>query len=125
MISSVTVVKLGSIAGAIAAIWTAVALARPLLQSEAPPFAGVEHMQQYAQTIQSLQNNNAALAAHQAISDEALDTLRMDMLQGELDKARLDNAKFHDNTSKATACALIDQIDKIRLRQKLPIIPPC
>ena len=121
-----SIIGLGAVAGSIVAIWGAVALARPLLQSDPPPFVGALKLQQYAQTIDTLQKNNAELQQHQITTDANVDLMRLDFLEEQLERAKEDlKANPHSSSAKQEVCTLIDKIDRARARNGLPIIPVC
>lgn len=123
--NSKLLLQLGAGAGAVTAIAGVVVLVIPLLQSDPPPFVGKASYQQVAQTIDTLQRNNAALAAHQSASDENLDLIQMSIFEHELEEARTDFAKFPSQTARNAVCEFTDRINRIRIRNKLPPIQSC
>lgn len=126
MITRTTLISLGAMAAAVSAIWGAVAVALPLLRSDAPPFVGRANMDQVAASVQDLQRNNAQLQMHQSATDQNVQLMEMQFLENSLDHAREDlRLNPRSVSARSDVCAYIDKIDQIRARIKLPPIPPC
>lgn len=120
-----TLKQIAAISAAVVSIGGAVAIARPFLQSDPPPYVGQEKLKLLAQSFQTLQQNNAALQAHQSAQDQTLDLIRLEILTDQLRAAKADQAKRQSRALQNEVCNLTDEIDRIRARNKLPPLPPC
>lgn len=116
----------GAVAGAVVAIWGAIALARPLLESDPAPLAGKSRVELLAQSFETLQRNNSNIEKHLERSDQTLDLTQLDLFNQLLETARED-ARHNPNSRAARqdVCDLVDRINRIRARQKMPTLAPC
>lgn len=116
---------LATIGGAWAAISSMTPTARGLLNSGPLPLAGRVEVAQLTTQFQAIQGQMSRQAAQDAIRDRELAAVRQQQLESMLAGARADYAKAPTISGHAYVCALITQIDTIRLQSRLPPIPPC
>lgn len=80
----------GAVCTALAGIWSAVALALPLLQSEAPPFLGRQGdtIKQIAQNYQQMQEQFRQFQQQQSVNTQLQFSLALQVYQGQYNSAQ-------------------------------------
>lgn len=116
---------MATVGGAFTALASMTPTAKNLLDSGPLPLASREEVAAVTTTLQQIQGQLARQGAQDTTRDKELAVVRQQQLETLLAGARADYAKSPTSSGRIYLCTLINQVDVIRIANRLPVIPPC